>query len=93
LRFGATPQVAEVPRAMLPGDRSFVERDEATNFQKPPALQGSALVSDTNTHPINNLILYRYVSFPTNLLSFMKASPCKRLVLRAGVGAKLAGGQ
>jgi len=34
LLFGATPQVAGVLRAMLLGDRSFVERDEATDFQK-----------------------------------------------------------
>ena len=32
--FGAKPQVAGVLRAMLLGDRSFVDRDEATDFQK-----------------------------------------------------------
>jgi len=32
--FGATPQVAGVLRAMLLGDRSFAERDEATDFEK-----------------------------------------------------------
>jgi competence protein ComEC len=32
--FGTTPQVASVLRAMLLGDRSFVDRDEATDFQK-----------------------------------------------------------
>jgi Domain of unknown function (DUF4131)/Competence protein len=32
--FGAAPQVAGVLRAMLLGDRSFVERDESTDFQK-----------------------------------------------------------
>ena len=32
--FGASPQIAGVLRAMLLGDRSFVERDEATDFQK-----------------------------------------------------------
>ena len=34
LLFGARPQVAAVLRAMLLGDRSFVEREEAANFQK-----------------------------------------------------------
>ena len=32
--FQQTPQVAGVLRAMLLGDRSFVDRDEATDFQK-----------------------------------------------------------
>jgi competence protein ComEC len=32
--FGAKPQVAGALRAMLLGDRSFVEREEATDFQK-----------------------------------------------------------
>src|SRR5713226_5056007 len=32
--FAATPQVAGVLRAMLLGDRSFVDRDEAVAFQK-----------------------------------------------------------
>ncbi len=32
--FGARPEVAGVLRAMLLGDRSFVDRDEATDFQK-----------------------------------------------------------
>lgn len=32
--FGATPQVDAVLRAMLLGDRTFVERDEAIEFQK-----------------------------------------------------------
>lgn len=32
--FGGTPQVAGVLRAMLLGDRSFVDRSEATDFQK-----------------------------------------------------------
>lgn len=32
--FGAQPEVAAVLRAMLLGDRSFVERDEALDFQK-----------------------------------------------------------
>jgi competence protein ComEC len=32
--FDARPQVAGVLRAMLLGDRSFVDRDEATDFQK-----------------------------------------------------------
>jgi Domain of unknown function (DUF4131) len=32
--LGARPQIAGVLRAMLLGDRSFVERDEATDFQK-----------------------------------------------------------
>lgn len=32
--FGATPQVAGVLRAMLLGDRSFVDRSEAADFQK-----------------------------------------------------------
>jgi competence protein ComEC len=32
--FGKTPQVAGVLRAMLLGDRSFVDRSEATDFQK-----------------------------------------------------------
>jgi competence protein ComEC len=32
--FSARPQVAGVLRAMLLGDRSFVDRDEATDFQK-----------------------------------------------------------
>jgi competence protein ComEC len=34
LLFGARPRIAGVLRAMLLGDRSFVERDEATDFQK-----------------------------------------------------------
>jgi predicted membrane metal-binding protein len=34
LFFGGQPQIAGVLRAMLRGDRSFVERDEATDFQK-----------------------------------------------------------
>jgi competence protein ComEC len=32
--FGGTPQIAGVLRAMLLGDRSFVDRSEATDFQK-----------------------------------------------------------
>jgi competence protein ComEC len=32
--FAGTPQVAGVLRAMLLGDRSFVDRDESTDFQK-----------------------------------------------------------
>lgn len=32
--FGDTPQVAGVLRAMLLGDRSFIDRDEAKDFQK-----------------------------------------------------------
>ena len=32
--FAARPQVAGVVRAMLLGDRTFVDRDEATDFQK-----------------------------------------------------------
>ncbi len=32
--FGARPEVAGVLRAMLLGDRTFVDRDEATDFQK-----------------------------------------------------------
>jgi hypothetical protein len=32
--FGARPKVAGVLRAMLLGDRTFVDRDEATDFQK-----------------------------------------------------------
>jgi competence protein ComEC len=32
--FGAKPQIAGVLRAMLLGDRSFIEREESTDFQK-----------------------------------------------------------
>jgi competence protein ComEC len=32
--FGAQPQIAGVLRAMLLGDRSFIEREESTDFQK-----------------------------------------------------------
>jgi competence protein ComEC len=32
--FAGTPQVAGVLRAMLLGDRSFVDREEGTDFQK-----------------------------------------------------------
>ena len=34
LLFPTSPQVAAVLRAMLLGDRSFIEREESTNFQK-----------------------------------------------------------